>query len=39
MSKLTVTIPDDLHQQIRDELERQGMRHAGGIAPCAGADL
>lgn len=25
MSKLTVTIPDDLHQQIRDELERQGI--------------
>ena len=24
-SKLTVTIPDDLHQQIRDELERQGI--------------
>ena len=27
MSKLTVTIPDDLHQQIRDELERQGIPH------------
>ena len=25
MSKLTVTIPDDLHQQIRDELERQDI--------------
>ena len=25
MSKLTVTIPDDLHQQIREELERQGI--------------
>lgn len=25
MSKLTVAIPDDLHQQIRDELERQGI--------------
>ena len=25
MSKLTVTIPDDLHQQIRDELEQQGI--------------
>ena len=25
MSKLTVTIPDDLHQQIRDELERQSI--------------
>ena len=25
MSKLTVTIPDELHQQIRDELERQGI--------------
>ena len=25
MSKLTVTIPDDLHQQIRYELERQGI--------------
>lgn len=24
MSKLTVTIPDDLHQKIREELERQG---------------
>ena len=23
MSKLTVTIPDDLHQKIREELERQ----------------
>lgn len=28
MSKLTVTIPDDLHQQIRDELERQGITTA-----------
>ena len=25
MSKLTVTIPDDLHQKIREELERQGI--------------
>lgn len=25
MSKLTVSIPDDLHQKIRDELERQGI--------------
>ena len=25
MSKLTVTIPDDLHQTIREELERQGI--------------
>ena len=25
MSKLTVTLPDDLHQQIRLELERQGI--------------
>ena len=28
MSKLTVTIPDDLHQQIREELERQGITTA-----------
>ena len=28
MSKLTVTIPDDLHQQIRDELERKGITTA-----------
>lgn len=28
MSKLTVTIPDNLHQQIRDELERQGITTA-----------
>ena len=28
MSKLTVTIPDDLHQKIRDELERQGITTA-----------
>lgn len=25
MSKLTVSIPDDLHQKIRDELEKQGI--------------
>ena len=25
MSKLTVTLPDDLHQKIREELERQGI--------------
>ena len=25
MRKLTVTIPDDLHQKIREELERQGI--------------
>ena len=25
MSKLTVTIPDDLHQKIREELEKQGI--------------
>ena len=25
MSKLTVSIPDDLHQKIREELERQGI--------------
>ena len=25
MSKLTVTIRDDLHQKIREELERQGI--------------
>ena len=25
MSKLTVTIPDNLHQKIREELERQGI--------------
>ena len=28
MSKLTVTLPDDLHQQIRLELERQGITTA-----------
>ena len=28
MSKLTVTIPDDLHQQIREELEKQGITTA-----------
>ena len=28
MSKLTVTIPDDLHQKIREELERQGITTA-----------
>ena len=28
MSKLTVTIPDDLHQRIRDELEKQGITTA-----------
>lgn len=32
MSKLTVTIPDDLHQQIRDELERQGITTSQFIA-------
>ena len=32
MSKLTVTIPDDLHQQIREELERQGITTAQFIA-------
>ena len=26
MSKLTVSIPDDLHQKIREELEKQGIR-------------
>ena len=25
MSKLTVSIPDDLHQKIREELEKQGI--------------
>ena len=25
MSKLTVTLPDDPHQKIREELERQGI--------------
>ena len=25
MSKLTVTLPDDLHAQIRQELEEQGI--------------
>lgn len=25
MSKLTVTLPDDLHEQIRQELEAQGI--------------
>lgn len=25
MSKMTVSIPDDLHQKIRDELEKQGI--------------
>lgn len=25
MSKLTVSIPDDLHQEIREELEKQGI--------------
>ena len=25
MSKLTLTIPDDLHQKIREEQERQGI--------------
>ena len=28
MSKLTVTIPDDLHQKIREELEKQGITTA-----------
>ena len=28
MSKLTVTIPDDLHQRIREELEKQGITTA-----------
>ena len=28
MSKLTVTIPDDLHQRIRKELEKQGITTA-----------
>ena len=28
MSKLTVTIPDDLHRKIREELERQGITTA-----------
>ena len=26
MSKLTVTLPDDLHAQIRQELEEQGIQ-------------
>lgn len=25
MSKLTVTLPDELHEQIRQELEAQGI--------------
>ena len=29
MSKLTVSLPDDLHQKIREELEKQGITHRG----------
>ena len=32
MSKLTVTIPDDLHQRIREELEKQGITTSQFIA-------
>ena len=34
MSKLTVTIPDDLHQKIREELERQGITTSQFIEFC-----
>lgn len=32
MSKLTVSIPDDLHQKIREELEKQGITTSQFIA-------
>ena len=34
MSKLTVTIPDDLHQKIREELEKQGIQIGKKLLAC-----
>ena len=36
MSKLTVTLPDDLHAQIRQELEAQGITTGQFICVAAG---
>lgn len=39
MSKLTVTIPDDLHQKIREELERQGIATSQFMAKSIAATI